>query len=324
MHTIKAPIFIFSLPRSGSTLLQRMLMSHSDIASLAEPWILLPLFYAQKTSGNYTEYNQAWSKEAVSDFIEAFPKGSTDYQEALRAFVLGLYSKHCLNEESYFLDKTPRYYLIIKEIAETFPDAKFIFLFRNPLEVLASILSTWSNNSLMKAHVYETDLKIGPKLLAQGYANLKHRAHQLDYKNLLANPHQELVNLCEYLNIPFEEKMISGFAKMRPKGRMGDTIGTNKYENLSTETHQKWTRYIDSVVFKRFFTQYIDSLDRSILLELGYEKETLLSEINRISVKKIGSLKNWYFWVRGRLILRFKLNLLFSQLGKKDSPKYLS
>ena len=37
------PVFIFSLPRSGSTLLQRVLTGHSEISSFAEPHFLLPL-----------------------------------------------------------------------------------------------------------------------------------------------------------------------------------------------------------------------------------------------------------------------------------------
>ena len=49
--TMKSPIFIFSLPRAGSTLLQRVLMGHPEIASIAEPWLLLPLMYVQKEHG---------------------------------------------------------------------------------------------------------------------------------------------------------------------------------------------------------------------------------------------------------------------------------
>ena len=37
------PVFIFSLPRSGSTLTQRVLTAHDGVASAAEPWVLLPL-----------------------------------------------------------------------------------------------------------------------------------------------------------------------------------------------------------------------------------------------------------------------------------------
>ena len=38
------PIFLLSLPRSGSTLLHRMLASHPQVATLPEPWVPMPLF----------------------------------------------------------------------------------------------------------------------------------------------------------------------------------------------------------------------------------------------------------------------------------------
>jgi len=48
----------------------------------------------------------------------------------------------------FFLDKTPRYYFIIPELKNVFPEAKFIILLRNPLAVLSSILNTWFQNNL--------------------------------------------------------------------------------------------------------------------------------------------------------------------------------
>ncbi|MBT8101022.1 MAG: sulfotransferase, partial [Gammaproteobacteria bacterium] len=50
------PVFLLSLPRSGSTLLQRMLMTHPAISSVPEPWLLLPIFYPRRTSGHSAEY----------------------------------------------------------------------------------------------------------------------------------------------------------------------------------------------------------------------------------------------------------------------------
>ncbi|MFW6066259.1 MAG: sulfotransferase, partial [Planctomycetota bacterium] len=46
MTTTVSPLILFSLPRSGSTLLQRMLSLHGRIASTAEPWLLIPQLYA--------------------------------------------------------------------------------------------------------------------------------------------------------------------------------------------------------------------------------------------------------------------------------------
>ena len=259
----------------------------------------------------------------MSDFIEALPNGSKDYIESMREFLLGLYSKQCRNSELYFLDKTPRYYLIINEIAEIFPDAKFIFLLRNPAEILGSIISTWCENNLKKVHAYEVDLVAGPKLLSEGLTSMKNKAHVIHYHSLLTNPKKELEAVCEYLEIPFQEQMITEFTEIKPKGRMGDSLGLVNYKRLSAEPKQKWKRLLSSYIHKTYFRKYITSLDSSVLLNLGFKKEELLLEIDRVPVKKIGSLRNWFFWIRGRLILFLKLNLI-NRKGSKNNPTYFS
>ena len=50
------PVFLFSLPRSGSTLVQRLIAGHPQVATTSEPWILLPLLYTVRRPGAYTEY----------------------------------------------------------------------------------------------------------------------------------------------------------------------------------------------------------------------------------------------------------------------------
>jgi hypothetical protein len=46
MSARPTPLFLLSLPRSGSTLAQRILAAHAGIATTSEPWILLPYLYA--------------------------------------------------------------------------------------------------------------------------------------------------------------------------------------------------------------------------------------------------------------------------------------
>ena len=50
--------------------------------------------------------------------------------------------------ERYFLDKTPRYHLVVDEIMELFPDAKFIFLWRHPLAMAASVIDRSARGQL--------------------------------------------------------------------------------------------------------------------------------------------------------------------------------
>ena len=69
------PIFLFSLPRSVSTLLQRILAKHTAIDTAAEPWVLLPLTSALRSEGIYTSYDQNAvvdaSGNAVGEFQDA-------------------------------------------------------------------------------------------------------------------------------------------------------------------------------------------------------------------------------------------------------------
>lgn len=136
---MKAPIFLFSMPRAGSTLMQRLLLANASIGGTAEPWLLLPFIYALKKHGIVSEYSHKICQEAINEFITLLPNGEQAYNDELRKFISGLYRAQLHDEEIYFLDKTPRYYLIIPEIARVFPDAKFIFLFRHPLQILASL-----------------------------------------------------------------------------------------------------------------------------------------------------------------------------------------
>ena len=111
------PIFLFCLPRAGSTLVQRVLASHDDIATIAEPWILLPFLYSLRKEGIYTEYGHWVAHTAVQDFVAELPRGEEDFLSELNRFVTRLYCKVQGKEAAYFLDKTPRYHLVVEDIS---------------------------------------------------------------------------------------------------------------------------------------------------------------------------------------------------------------
>src|SRR5215211_9414871 len=87
------PLFLFSLPRSGSTLAQRILAAHEPIATASEPWILLPYLYTLREHGIYAEYSHRVLVQAVKDFCAVLPGGRNDYVAEIRRFALRLYGK---------------------------------------------------------------------------------------------------------------------------------------------------------------------------------------------------------------------------------------
>ena len=67
------PVFLFSLPRSGSTLVQRLIAGHPEVATTSEPWVLLPLLYTMRRPGAFTEYGHRTAVRAIDDFTGQLP-----------------------------------------------------------------------------------------------------------------------------------------------------------------------------------------------------------------------------------------------------------
>lgn len=312
---MESPIFIFSLPRAGSTLLQKVLMGHRDIASVAEPWLLLPIIYAQKESGILTEYEHQTSRVAINDFINNLTEKQNDYNQSLRSFIRDLYSKQCAIGEKYFLDKTPRYHLIIPEILDLFPDAKFIFLFRNPLHIFSSIIQTWGNGGLGSLHPYLIDLQEGITNLSKGYSLCKHKAISICYEDFVKSPSGTLNKICDYLEIEYDQRMLSDFSNQDVKGEMGDPTFQKK-RKIEESSLNKWKQTFTNITRIRIANSLINSYDASHLKIQGYNKEILIKELFSTSYSNIPNIKDWINWKKNFLISRYKLNLFFG----KETP----
>ena len=103
------PIFVLSLPRSGSTLLQRAIAAHPQIATASEPWLLLPLLLGFREGHVLASYRQRYLATAFEDFLAAMADGQEVHRQAIRDFALAHYEAACDPGTSHFVDKTPRY-----------------------------------------------------------------------------------------------------------------------------------------------------------------------------------------------------------------------
>ena len=205
-------IFLISQPRAGSTMLQKILGSHPEIYTVSEPWLLLHPVYALRDSGYEAEYDAKLAKTALDSFLNLFPDQKQVYLETISEVYGKLYQKALdQTDKKYFLDKTPRYYHIIPELAKIFPEAKFIILLRNPLAVLSSIISTWivpHPDRWFYLENHKDDLFKAPELLLQGINLLQDRCLVVHYEKFLENPDIQTRSICDKLNIPFHQKML--------------------------------------------------------------------------------------------------------------------
>lgn len=307
-------IFIFSLPRSGSTLLQRLLSSHSKISTVSEPWLLLPFIYANKHSGVLTEYNHGWASDALKDFIEQLPGKKNDYYQELGKFAFSLYNKISSPDSKYFIDKTPRYYLIIPQITKLFPEAKFIFLFRNPLQVLASVITSFNRGSL-RLHQYHIDLYRGPKLLAEGYMRLKDKSIAIDFDQLIQSTDFELKRIFDYLELNFENSSPISFQMVKLNGCKGDKVGYFEYSQVENQVTEKWEKVLASKYRKKFARKYIQRLGNDTLTIFGQDRNDLWQMIDRLETPQTGNIKDRYDLFIGNFLRIFELPMFARKIN---------
>ncbi len=315
MGTTPTPLFIFSLPRSGSTLLQRMLGSHPQIATEAEPWLLLPLIYMTKPDGVFAEYAHQHSNRAIRDFAECLPEGHARYEEHLRSFVCALYEDARDATEPgarYFLDKTPRYCLIADEIIDLFPEGRFIFLFRNPLSIIASQLQTRTKG---KWSVYTRKVMLfdGLERLINAYRCHQDRVVAIQYERLVADAARTLEEVSDYLGVDFDPGAVTHFNDVAFKGRMGDPVGPRKYKTVSSEPIEKWRNILNNPLRKRWCRRYLHWLGRERLETMGYELEALLAELDSVPSTAHHLLGDLYRMPLGALYCALDLPVLKSK-----------
>ena len=280
-YTGKNLFFIFSQPRAGSTLLQKMLSANKEIHTVGEPWILLNGIYNLKKNGLKAEYSHKLAYIAQKEFINSLPNAKKDYIRSLRLMYGHLYKQALFkSSKTIFLDKTPRYYFIIPEIYNLFPDAKYIFLFRNPAAVMSSFLNTWVKLPILRIKGFEKDLLTAPQMLVSGLKIAEKKPICIKYETLVKNPEKTLQQLCDFLGVVYEPKMVRyGTQGRGSKWVMGDQEQVYKRTEPDISSLDKWEYSLKTPQKWRFIRDYIEKLGPELLEEMGYSYNILKKKI---------------------------------------------
>jgi hypothetical protein len=265
------------MPRAGSTLVQRVLATNPEIATTAEPWLLLPHLYARRGSGARADYWHEGAARAVSEFVARLPGGEEAYDAELRDFAERLYSR-AAGDATYFLDKTPHYHLVVGEIARIFPEARLIFLWRNPLAVLASLLETFRGGRFEPYH-FKLDLYDGVVNLTTSWRELGARACAVRYEDLVRGDEKEWRRLFGYLELDFDPGQLTAYREVDVAGVFGDP-NPRAYDSLSAESVLAWRRTLAGLLRRAWSRRYLRWIGESRLSEMGYDMNELLAELS--------------------------------------------
>jgi len=267
-------IFLLSLPRSGSTMTQKILGAHSEIYTCSEPWLMLNPLSGLKREGIWASYDATLATDASQNFISNIPNGGEDFfYQMLRNCYSALYGAYLEKENKVrFLDKTPRYYNILPELNKVFPQAKYIVLYRNPLAVLISIIKTWVKPNYSSLLPYRNDLMNGMNILCQ-YTFENENIIKITYEDLLAYPEETIGSLCQFLALPYEQNMLNYDAVNEDKWALGDQ-GTVYSNTTSANLYKdKWINGLSDPDIWYVTSQYLDFLGKKRFEVFGYNFE---------------------------------------------------
>lgn len=204
----REPIFIIGLPRSGSTLLEQILASHSMVEGTAE----LPYLGMVATSLNHNRADGVLYPRAVHDLEgKQFTRLGQDY--------LDLAEIHRSEGKPRFIDKMPNNFPSVGLIHLVLPNAKIIDARRYPMD---SCLSCY-RQLFARGQSFTYDLTdIGEYFLQ--YQRMMDHWHELlpgrcltvQYEDMVSDFDTQVRRLLEYCELPWEENCARFYETDRP------------------------------------------------------------------------------------------------------------
>ena len=317
-----APIFIVGSERSGSNLLRSLVSNHSHIEGPIAPhfldgfWSLISLYgdLSQRNNGrrlfadmlalaNHPYHN--WQLNIIfEEMLDQYkPASFLDFFDVL-------YKEKALQQgKRRYICKSNHVFNYVPALVKRFPDARFIYLCRDPRDHVAS----WVKNPLFLKTPYDAIVKWNREQnkCRKNMADWPDQFFQVTYENLITSTEKTMTDLLEFFDEPVEP---SCFHTDTEKNKQ---VAWNKYwKNLSKPIlKNNMGKYQNLLDMKTL--NMIETISRKNMQALGYRLETagdwsrplfhpILLRLRRLRV----SLKYRNHMVKDMELLYDKLELL--------------
>ena len=198
-------IFIISAPRSGSTVLMRILNAVPGIQGHPELHLLPPLAHLGLwRTVEKAPFDALQAQRAMRDLVRDLPGGQADYTTACRAYADALYGGLLASAPAgtrYLIDKTPANALVLPELRRLYPDAKVIVLTRHPAAVFVSYAESFFAGDFEEAIRFNPILSRYVPSIARFLQQDTGPVLHVRFEALLATPMAVLAKIAEFLDV---------------------------------------------------------------------------------------------------------------------------
>src|SRR5690606_37026536 len=244
-------------PRSGTTMLERVLASHPSILGGPEPHLLAPLAHLGVWSNvQKAPYDHLIASMGQKDFIRKLPRQDEDYWAACRAYCEVLYGRALQGSgKSIYLDKTPENATILPFIAKVLPEAKYIVLTRHPVAVFCSFAQSFFGGDFARAHAHDPILQRYVPALASFIRAKPVGFIHVRYEDFVTHPDDCVSSIYGYLGVEDDPATLDYASRAAPQAGLGDPLGVRRHTRPSTESLTKWAGELRQMPEKLRFVQ---------------------------------------------------------------------
>jgi len=230
---VRCHVFLVGFPRSGTTLLEQVLATHSDIVAMEERTCLMDSAREFFSTNAGLDRLAGLSGAGLEPWRQAYWK---------RVAQAGLEPS-----KPVFLDKMPLNAVFLPLIAKLFPHAKILFALRDPRDVA---LSCFRRRFAMNAGMYEfTSLETAcayygavMRLIQVYREKLALNLIEARHESLLADFDGEAARLCDFLGVQFQDGM-RGFGARAQAQNIDTPSSAQVARGLSASGLAQWRRY---------------------------------------------------------------------------------
>jgi tetratricopeptide (TPR) repeat protein len=227
----RQPLFIVGLPRTGTTLTERIIASHSRVTSIGETEFIQMMI--RKVSGVAT------IEKMIPAIIEAAARQPASvirdgYQDTV-AYRLG--------DEPIFIDKLPFNVLYLGFIARAWPGKPIVLLKRNPMDSCFSMYKqvfTWAYKFSYNLETLGAYYIAYERLCRHWRDVLGDQLVEVQYENLVANQELETRRLLDGLGLDFEDACLR-FEEHRAPSTTASSVQVR--EKVYSDSVQRWRRF---------------------------------------------------------------------------------
>jgi len=240
--TNRIPIFVCGMPRSGTTLCEQILSSHSKITGAGE------LSYLADISGISSTISP--NDEQMNNFENTLNDKKSLMN--VRKLYLEELALHDQGNSNYVCDKMPHNFVLIGLIRVILPEAKIIYCKRDPIDNCFSLYShkfveishQYSYDQKVLAHYYKMHTKLMDFWLMQSKSDI----FILDNEELVNNQEKVSRQIIEFCDLNWEKECLE-FYKTKRQVRTASIEQVRKpMNNKSIGAWKNYETYLQDLV----------------------------------------------------------------------------